>query len=163
MASVSSTAMERRFSPFFAKYLRRTASCSARVASRHPPAVCSIVKPPMFASKFRLISSSCAATESLPSSGKASTSSSRFTGADGRLLLHPLVQLGHLVADLVHRPLQLDGLRMVLPVAVERRAEGVDEIEAGDFVHVDFRGVGAGKRDGWALPHAHAQHVQLGE
>src|SRR4051794_8115608 len=49
--------------------------------------------------------------------------------AHRRALAHFLIELGHLVRDLVHDALQLDRLRVRFLVAVERGAEGVDEVE----------------------------------
>src|SRR5438552_7269989 len=48
---------------------------------------------------------------------------------DRRLLLHLLIQLGHLVGDFVDDALQLDRLRMRFLVSIERGAEGIDQIE----------------------------------
>src|SRR5581483_6931144 len=203
-------------------------------------------KPPMFASKIRLISSSCAITASRPSSVKASTRSSSDTGslltkriawiaarssvasiiqclsviekceaglvdlvlrpgqqnfteglallqadsseahqlqraeedgdelvtiapfqkplqADRRLLLQFRVQLGHLLRAFVNRVLELQRLGVILLVAVERRAECVDQIEERHLAHVALRGLVAGERRLRARPHAHAYDIELGE
>src|SRR5438128_2527748 len=80
MASVSNAAIDRRLSPFRAKYFLRMASCSARVARRQPPAVCSSMKPPTFSSRTRLIFSSCATISSRPTFNY-STRSSSATGS----------------------------------------------------------------------------------
>src|ERR1044071_3737269 len=82
MASVSSAAIDKRFCPLRSKYFFSAGSCSARVAKRQPPAACSSMKPPMFASSVRLISSSWAMTASRPpSSANASARSSVRTGS----------------------------------------------------------------------------------
>src|SRR5258708_5407046 len=216
--------MERRFSPFFAKYFLRIGSCSARVAKRHPPAVCSSMNPPRLASSARLISSSCSITASLPSPANASASSSSFTGSlltkrmasraarnpvgsrdqdlaeilallqrdaaephqlqraeedrdqlvavasfekplqtDRRFFLKLLVQLAHLVADLVNRSAQLDRLRVILLVAIERGSEGIDQIEQADFAHIDLAGVDTRQRRCRPRPDSHPKDVELRE
>jgi hypothetical protein len=83
--------------------------------------------------------------------------------AERRLLPHLLVELVHLVRDLVDQPLQLQRLRMVRLVAVQRRAEGVDEIEETDVAHVDVGGFRARQRRGRPRPDSHAHDVELRE
>src|SRR5436309_97614 len=136
MASVSSAASESRFCPLRSKYFFSVGWCSARVARRQPPPACSSMKPPMLASRMRLISSIWAMTASRPpSSANASARSSVRTGSLLRKRMASIVarsSFGSIIPSGVRRPCRrcrsagMAGALHTLTVVEQRELRRID-------------------------------------